>query len=99
MSYNPIGKKFVLVDALDNVSSIKEVGECLAVKEECGYKYYKFKAPNIGPYNKLYCFPVEYKEQITEIVKTRQQLKKQYDDSMGLVYQLLNTINLDERFK
>jgi hypothetical protein len=39
-----------------------------------------------------FIFPVRVKDELTEIVKTRQQLKKAWEDSIRLVYQLSNAI-------
>lgn len=37
-------------------------------------------------------WPVEYKQELIEIITKRQELKKAYDDSMKLVYELRNEI-------
>ena len=38
-------------------------------------------------------YPIEYKERLETAVATRQALKKAYDDSISLIYQLRNEIN------
>ena len=38
-------------------------------------------------------YPIEYKERLETAVATRQALKKAYDDSISLIYQLRNEID------
>lgn len=39
-----------------------------------------------------FCWPPQAREELEEILRERQKLRKQLDDSMGLVYQLNNKI-------
>lgn len=41
-------------------------------------------------FHRAFCFPEKAEAELTEILKKRQALKKAYDDSMGLVYELVN---------
>jgi hypothetical protein len=42
---------------------------------------------------KASCFPVEHKEKVLEIIKHREELKKQLDESMKLVYEFVNSLS------
>lgn len=41
---------------------------------------------------KAYLWPAEVKDELLDIIKERARLKKAYDDSMGLIYQLGNKV-------
>lgn len=44
-----------------------------------------------------YCWPASVKEELLGILTQRQMLKKQFDDSMSLIYQLRNAVSRGER--
>lgn len=44
-----------------------------------------------------YCWPARVKAELYDITIIRKQLKKEYDDSMKLVYQLRNAIQRGEK--
>jgi hypothetical protein len=41
-------------------------------------------------YHPTFCFPLEMKDELKAILVIRAKLKKDYDDSISLVYQLIN---------
>jgi hypothetical protein len=44
-----------------------------------------------------YCYPIKYEGEMMEVLKVRAALKKQYDDSMKLWYELNNKIVRETR--
>ena len=54
-----------------------------------------YHKPENGIYQ-AYCWPIQYKEELIKIIKIRTALKKQYDDSMTLIYELRNEISRRE---
>ena len=43
-----------------------------------------------------FAWPAQYKKELREILEKRAALKKAYDDSMGLVYELRNRITREQ---
>jgi hypothetical protein len=50
---------------------------------------------NVEVYN-FKLFPLEYKEELYFVVEERARLKKLYDESIALVYQLRNKITTEK---
>lgn len=42
-----------------------------------------------------YCFPIKYLDEFKEIVEKRAKLKKEFEDSMSLIYQLNNKVHTE----
>jgi hypothetical protein len=43
-----------------------------------------------------FCWPLQYKNELLAVLTERAKLKKAFDDSMGLVYQLNNMIAIQQ---
>lgn len=50
-----------------------------------------------GPIMHGFVFPIKYKDKMLEIARKRQELKKQYDDSISLVYKLQNELSRERK--
>lgn len=80
-------KSFLVVDSLDNPSSIqrhelaRETGDTLVSTKGKDFQFLKD-----------FCWPVEAEDELRSILTERARLKKAFDDSMSLVYQLSNKI-------
>lgn len=48
-------------------------------------------------YDSAFVYPVKLKEEILEVVRKRQALKKEFNDSIKLVFQLNNKLILEGR--
>jgi len=76
---------FLYAVDLSDPSTVKEY-----VLEGMNGDLYKSSADNM--FLKAMCWPIEVKDELIEICTRRQALKKQFDQSMSLVYQLSNKI-------
>lgn len=85
-----VGDKILTVSSLDDPTSITERTVTKVGKDtvQCGSSEYTFYS--------TFCWPARVKDRLTEICTERARLKKIYDDSMRLVYQLANEISRGE---
>lgn len=51
---------------------------------------------SVGVLYATFCFPAIAEAELLSILKTRQSLKKAFDDSMGLIYDLNNKLSRGE---
>lgn len=83
-----IGDIVLLVPSLESLE-MRE-GTITRIKGELIYIDNKHKPEDcIYPH---FLWPIKAKEQLIKVIATRIHLKKEYDDSMKLVYQLRNDI-------
>lgn len=80
------GDKIIVATSLDRLSDLHEETITKVSKDtvQCG--------SSENQYYTAFTWPVAYKSQLEEIVQKRAELKKAFDDSMGLVYELKNKI-------
>lgn len=86
---NPRIGQVVIHATLDDISTIKEytitkintVHDTVTVNNNKELVFYT-----------AFVWPVEFKQKLIEIITKRQELKKAYDDSIKLVYELNNEI-------
>ena len=76
-----------------DVDSIKLVGEKISGPDKNGYA--KFSKSE-HPLSHAYCFPEHWLERVKKVVSTRQEFKKQLDDSMSLVFKLRNQLTKEQ---
>lgn len=85
-----VGDKILIISDLECESSVHEKTVTKVMKDcvQCG-------SPE-EVYYTAFCWPARVKEQLLEIIRQRAILKKAYDDSMGLVYELKNKMARNE---
>lgn len=81
-----VGDKVIQVTDLDKVEGMRELTVTKVGKDtvQCG-----------GPeetYYTAFLWPIAVREELAKIIRVRAELKKKYDDSMGLIYELKNKI-------
>lgn len=88
MAYKP-GDKILFCDGFNNPNEIREYTITKVNKDtvQCGSAEMTFYL--------AFGFPAKYRTELEEICRKRQELKKAYDDSMRLIYQLKNKISLE----
>lgn len=69
---------------LDKVGEQKQSGEVY------------FKMSNGEYYHQAYCWPIAWEQEVITLITERARLKKAYDDSMKLVYELKNKIKRND---
>lgn len=82
-----IGDKIIVVGDFSDPSSIREytISKVHEDTIECGSRECTFY--------KMFCWPIEVKNLLIEIITERQQLKKIYEESISKIYELSNRIN------
>lgn len=88
-----IGDQIIYFWELDNPELYKE-GTVTAIKKDLLWidNQHKLEACIYT----AYCWPARVKDQLIKILKERARLKKDYEDSIKLVYQLRNTLSRGE---
>lgn len=86
-----IGDTILVPRSLDDPSGITEhvITKVMKDSVQCG-------SPEMVFYS-AFCWPIEVKDELIKILETRRALKKQFDDSMGLIYELKNKIVREQR--
>lgn len=81
-----VGDKIILADDLTDPTSVREKTITKVGKDtvQCG--------SSEETYYTGFIWPASYRERVEEICRVRQALKKAYDDSISLVFQLRNEI-------
>lgn len=87
------GMMFVTVESTDNPNSISAPKECAKADKEFVYQVGYDSKEGAGIFYKGFCFPAQFASELKAICETRQELRKAYDDSMSLVYQLVNKVH------
>lgn len=85
-----IGDTVLLVSDLDSPNTIREAVVTKVGKDsiQCG--------SSEETYYTAFVWPQKYKTELIAVMEQRAALKKAYDDSMSLVYQLKNKISREE---
>ena len=85
-----VGDKVLIPDSLHSASQILEKVITKVEKDtiQCGSVE--------QTYYKAFCWPASAREELIKILETRAELKKAFDDSMKLVYELKNKISRGE---
>jgi hypothetical protein len=88
-----IGDEIVWGD-IDKVSSLREGTITKIGIDFCWVDNYHKSEDCIY---QAYCWPKKYKEELENIITKRVALKKAYDDSMALIYELRNKIVREQK--
>lgn len=82
----------------DTIIVVTDYSDPDSTKEYVVKKFTKGKpgedtvSTDAGIFYAAFCWPIEAKEELMKVIKERHRLKKAYDDSMDLVYELKNKI-------
>lgn len=86
------GQPIVWATSLDDPASIRR-GTVVKINGE----FIQYGSRAEDSVYAAYVFPARVEQDLAEILETRQQLKKAYDDSMKLIYELINAIGRGEK--
>ncbi len=87
--------KVLLCSDTTDTRSIREVTYLQEINKDISRIRVVEMGYNVEVYN-FKLFPLEYKEELYFVVEERARLKKLYDESIALVYQLRNKITTEK---
>jgi hypothetical protein len=87
--------KFLTAD-LDDPASIQEHELDVRRSRTATDDFFYVAGKKFDAHHKGFCWPVAAREELLAVITKRAALKKAYDDSMALVYQLSNKISRGE---
>lgn len=85
-----VGEKVIVVYDMEDVNSLKEEIITGRVDED----YFEIASNKKAMIPGMYIYPLEYKQELEDILRERMKAKKIYDNTMGLFYKLRNKITL-----
>lgn len=88
-----VGDKVIWADDMSDEKSVHEGTITKLTKEYC---WVDNKHKQEQTMYLMYMWPIAAKEKLIAILIERRMLKKQYDDSMSLIYQLRNAVTRGE---